>query len=133
MYVAAKVIRFCYGHRLVGHEGACRHLHGHNARVEVICRGALDALGRVVDFAEIRRVLHEWIDANWDHRMILATDDPMVDVLREHQEPVYLMEGSPTAERLAAVLYGVANDAGLPIAGIRFWETETSYATFGDV
>ena len=132
MYGAAKVIRFCYGHRLVGHEGACRHLHGHNARVEVLCRGELDSLGRVVDFSEIRSVIHEWIDENWDHRMILAADDPMVAVLQKEDEPVYSMEGSPTAERLAAVLYRVASDAGLPIAGIRFWETETSYATFGD-
>ena len=132
MYTAAKVLCFCYGHRLVGHGGACRHLHGHNARVEVICRGQLDALGMVVDFAEIRRVLQSWIDEHWDHRMILASDDPMAAVLREQGEPVFLLEGPPTAERLASRLFEVARAAGLPVAGIRLWETETSVATYGE-
>ena len=133
MYSAAKVITFCYGHRLVGHGGACRFLHGHNARVEVICRGDLDAQGMVVDFGEIRHALRDWIDANWDHRMILASDDPMVEILRAQDEPVFVLDGPPTAERLAAHLYKVARDAGLPVAGIRFWETETSVATYGEV
>lgn len=132
MYTAAKVISFCYGHRLVGHGGACRHLHGHNARVEVICRGELDALGMVVDFAEIRRVLQTWIDAQWDHRMILASDDPMAAVLQAQGEPVFRLDGPPTAERLAAHLFGVAREAGLPVAGIRLWETDTSVATYGE-
>ncbi len=133
MYTAAKVITFCYGHRLVGHDGACRHLHGHNARVEVICRGELDPLGMVVDFARIRTVLNDWIDENWDHRMILASDDPLADLLASKGEPVYLLDGPPTAERLASRLFRVAHEAGLPVAGIRFWETETSVATYGEV
>jgi 6-pyruvoyltetrahydropterin/6-carboxytetrahydropterin synthase len=132
MYGAAKVLNFCYGHRLVGHDGACRHLHGHNARVEVICRGELDELGMVIDFAEIRSVLQGWIDAEWDHRMVLAADDPLVETLRGHGEPVFLLDGPPTAERLAARLYRVAREAGLPVAGIRFWETDSSFATYGE-
>ena len=132
MYSAAKVLHFCYGHRIVGHDGACRHLHGHNARVEVVCRGELDALGMVVDFGEIRAVLEGWIDAHWDHRMILASDDPMVETLRASGEPVFLLDGPPTAERLAARLYRVAREAGLPVAGIRFWETDSSVATYGE-
>jgi len=132
MYTAAKVLSFCYGHRIVGHDGACRHLHGHNARVEVICRGDLDDLGMVVDFGEIRTVLSEWIDAHWDHRMILAADDPMAESLRASGEPVFLLDGPPTAEKLAAHLYRIARDAGLPVSGVRFWETETSFATYGE-
>jgi len=132
MYTAAKVISFCYGHRIRGHGGACRFLHGHNARAEVVCRGDLDALGMVVDFGEIRRVLRAWIDTNWDHRMILAEGDPMVDVLRKEGEPVFTLDGPPTAERLAAHLYGVAREAGLPVATIRLWETESSVASYGE-
>ena len=132
MYSAAKVLSFCYGHRIVGHGGECRHLHGHNARVEVVCRGDLDELGMVVDFAEIRRVLQTWVDAHWDHRTILASDDPLGAVLEEQGERVFRMDGTPTAERMAGHLYRVAKDAGLPVAEIRFWETETSFATYGE-
>ena len=42
---------FCAGHRVVGHENKCRHLHGHNYRVTFYCESQeLDGVGRVVDF-----------------------------------------------------------------------------------
>jgi hypothetical protein len=34
MYKVTKHIDFCYGHRLLNYNGQCRHLHGHNGRVE---------------------------------------------------------------------------------------------------
>lgn len=123
-------LRFCYGHRIAGHDGPCRHLHGHNARVEVECEGALDARGMVVDFATIKRTMNDWIDAHWDHRMILQADDPLLEVLGAQGEPVYVLDGPPTAENLAAHLFDVAEQAGLPVAAIRFWETDHSLAVF---
>lgn len=125
-----RILTFSYGHRIRGHEGPCAHLHGHNARVEVECTGPLDALGMVVDFGEIRRVLETWIDANWDHRMILERGDPMARVLAERGEPVHELDVPPTAENLARRLYEVAKGAGLPVRAIRFWETERSMALF---
>jgi len=125
-----RILSFCYGHRIRGHEGGCAHLHGHNARVEVECKGPLDALGMVVDFGEIRRVLETWIDANWDHRMILEKGDPMAPVLKERGEPVHLLDAPPTAENLARRLFEVAAGAGLPVTAIRFWETERSMALY---
>jgi len=125
-----RILTFSYGHRIRGHEGLCAHLHGHNARVEVECKGPLDALGMVVDFGEIRRVLETWIDANWDHRMILEQGDPMARVLAERGEPVHELDAPPTAENLARRLYEVAAKAGLPVRAIRFWETERSMALY---
>jgi 6-pyruvoyltetrahydropterin/6-carboxytetrahydropterin synthase len=125
-----RVLSFSYGHRIRGHRGGCAHLHGHNARVEVECRGPLDALGMVVDFGEIRRVLETWIDANWDHRMILEKGDPLAPLLTERGEPIHLLDAPPTAENLARRLYEVATEAGLPVASIRFWETDRSMALY---
>jgi len=125
-----RILTFSYGHRIRGHKGGCAHLHGHNARVEVECRGALDRLGMVVDFAEIRRVLEAWVDANWDHRMILERGDPLAGLLAERGEPVHELDAPPTAENLARKLFEVAAAAGLPVRAIRFWETERSMASF---
>jgi 6-pyruvoyltetrahydropterin/6-carboxytetrahydropterin synthase len=34
------------GHRVVGHEGKCRHLHGHNYRIHFVCAAPqLDSSG----------------------------------------------------------------------------------------
>jgi 6-pyruvoyltetrahydropterin/6-carboxytetrahydropterin synthase len=125
-------LTFCYGHRIRGHAGPCRHLHGHTARVEVECRGPLDELGMVVDFARIKEALEGWILAHWDHRMILQRGDPMAAVLKEKGEPVFELDGPPTAEIMAAHLFDVARDAGLPVTQVRVWESEASVAGYGE-
>jgi len=125
-----KRLTFCYGHRIRGHAGRCRHLHGHNAQVEIECRGPLDGLGMVVDFAEIRDRVERWIRDNLDHRMVLAGDDPLVEVLRAQGEPVYALDAPPTAENLARLLFEAARDAGLPVTAVRFWETGTAMAAY---
>jgi len=129
-HAVVKLLSFPYGHRIPGHGGPCAHLHGHNARVEVECSGELDPLGMVVDFGEIKRLLEGWVRKHWDHRMILKDDDPLAAALEEAGEPVYRLPRAPTAENLAAHLFAVARDAGLPIAAIRLWETETSMASY---
>ena len=129
-YGAAKTFRFCYGHRIPGHEGRCCDLHGHNARVEIVCRGDLDELGMVVDFGKINETVGAWIDEHWDHQMILWAQDPLIEMLREAEQPVFVMEQRPTAENMAAQLYRVAERAGLPVVAVRFWETDHNLATF---
>ena len=129
-HAVGKFIDFCYGHRIRGHAGRCRHVHGHNARVEIVCRGPLDDLGMVVDFAEIKRVVEGWIEEHWDHKMILQNGDPLIDVLRGAGEPVFALDGPTTAENLAAQLFFVARDAGLPVEEVRFWETPDSLAVY---
>lgn len=131
-HTVGRFIEFCYGHRIPGHAGRCRNLHGHNARVEIVCTGPLDELGMVVDFAEIKRVVGTWIDEHWDHKMILQEGDPLATPLREAGEPVFELDAPTTAENLAARLFAVARDAGLPVAAVRFWETPDSVATYGE-
>ncbi len=74
---------FCMGHRVVGHEGKCRHLHGHNYRVhfEVTADHIQDDIGRVIDFSVIKSQLCEWLEENWDHRFMAWEQDPMLKVL----------------------------------------------------
>jgi 6-pyruvoyltetrahydropterin/6-carboxytetrahydropterin synthase len=131
VHEASLTLTFSYGHRIRGHEGRCAHLHGHNGRVEFVCRGDLDHLGMVIDFARIREAMEGWILANWDHRMILQRDDPMLATLDEAGEPTFAIDNPPTAENMAAHLCGVARDAGLPIRAVRLWETEVSMGSFG--
>ena len=55
MFRVTREIRFCYGHRLLGHAGKCRFLHGHNGRAVVVLESAAtDALGMVVDFGAVK-------------------------------------------------------------------------------
>jgi 6-pyruvoyltetrahydropterin/6-carboxytetrahydropterin synthase len=131
MFKVTKHIEFCYGHRLLNYDGQCRHLHGHNGRVEIdIESDKLDARGMVVDFSDIKRVLKSWIDETLDHRMLLNRADPLVPVLQQRNEQHYLMDENPTAENIAKLIFNHARSKGLPVIEVRLWETPTSYATY---
>jgi len=131
MYTVTKETHFCYGHRLLNYEGACRHLHGHNGKIEVeLARDQLDARGMVVDFADIRCMIKTWIDQTLDHTMLLRKDDPLIPILRDRRERFYAMEANPTAEAIARLIYDYAVSQGFPVIGVTLWETESSCATY---
>ena len=131
MYSVIKRIDFCYGHRLVNHDGVCRHLHGHNAAVEIVIdAAALDDRNMVIDFSDVKRLVKAWIDRELDHKMILRHDDPYVALLRAQGEPVHTLDSNPTAERLARLIFDQARSLGLPVVEVRLWETPTSCATY---
>ncbi|PIQ82983.1 MAG: 6-pyruvoyl tetrahydrobiopterin synthase [Candidatus Omnitrophica bacterium CG11_big_fil_rev_8_21_14_0_20_64_10] len=131
MFQVCKTIDFCYGHRLLNYDGKCRHLHGHNARVEVLLeRSHLDDRGMVVDFVEIKQTLQRWIDETLDHKMILSETDPILPELQKQKEPVYPMAANPTAENLARLIFEQARRLGFPAVQVTFWETPTSFATY---
>lgn len=92
------------GHRVHGHESKCAHLHGHNYRVHFTVRpvAQLDAVGRVLDFSEIKTRLCQWLEDNWDHKFLVWEQDPWADDLKL-LDPlgVVRVPFNPTAERMA--------------------------------
>ena len=132
MYCVTREFTFCYGHRLFGYEGKCRSLHGHNARVRVtLSVPELNSQGMVMDFTELKAIVGDWIDANWDHRMILFRGDPMVKLLSDENEPLFIAEQNPTAEYLAQLLFEIVAKKGFPITRVDFWETAKCFASYG--
>lgn len=126
-----KTVDFCYGHRLLEYDGKCKHLHGHNGLLEVdLEAGSLDSLGMVMDFTQVRDIVKDWVDENLDHKMLLRRDDPVAQILKDLGEPVYLLDGNPTAENIAMHIYHQAHNQGLEVAEIRLWESPSSYATY---
>ena len=131
MYTVTKEIYFRYGHRLMNYDGACRHLHGHNGKVEVeLERKELDSRGMVVDFSEIRNVIKDWIDKTLDHTMLLKKDDPLIPMLKEKKERFYVLDQNPTAESIARLIYDYVHSKGFPVTQVTLWETESSFATY---
>ncbi len=103
-------MEFDAAHRLIGHEGKCRHLHGHRYMLEAtFSAGSLDDLGRVVDFGVIKERLGAWIDSNWDHNTILSEQDrPLGDAITNHtKQGIFYLPANPTAENMADYLFRV--------------------------
>lgn len=129
MFRVVKKLDFCYGHRLLDYDGKCAHPHGHNGRVEVeFSSDKLDERGMVIDFVDIKRELKAFLDQEFDHKMLLRQDDPLVKVFKEMGEPVFLMQENPTAENIAKVIFNFAISRGLPVTSVRLWETSSSFA-----
>lgn len=132
MYRVCKEIYFCYGHRLLDYDGPCRHLHGHNGKVEIHLQGEnLDPRHILHDFGDLKKRIKGWIDEKIDHKMLLRQDDPLVKSLREAGEPMYLFETNPTAEAIAKLIFDYCVSLKLPVEEVRIWETESSYAAYG--
>ena len=109
---------FCASHILVGHEGKCRHLHGHTWKVEVIIKSEkLDAVGRVVDFSVVKKELREFLDTI-DH-VHLNDLPPFKDV-------------NPTTENLAKYIYEGFGKVCRPLAlkCVTVWESDSALVMY---
>lgn len=145
------------GHRVVGHENKCRHLHGHNYRVHFVCQAkqgneALDNIGRVIDFGVIKEKLCMWLEAHWDHKFLAWQEDPVIAMLRYacidngvdvelrkdfdmFNESVVFVPFNPTAENMAQYLVQVIGPeqlvgTGVELVSVRIEETAKCSATF---
>jgi 6-pyruvoyltetrahydropterin/6-carboxytetrahydropterin synthase len=131
MFRVSREIDFCYGHRLLNYDGKCKYLHGHNGRAIITIESAsLDERGMVLDFSEIKRVVSSWIDEQLDHRMLLHRSDPVVPLLQQMGEPLFLMDENPTAENIARLIFEFTATHGFPIVECQLWETPRCYATY---
>ena len=131
MYKVSKEIHFCYGHRLLNYNGKCAHPHGHNGKIEIeLEASSLDKRGMVYDFGDIKEIVHQWVDKELDHKMILKQDDPLVAVLKSLNEPYFIMNENPTAEALAKLIFDYSRSKNLPVSRVVFWETPSSFASY---
>ncbi len=132
MYTVSKSFSFCYGHRLYGDAGKCRHMHGHTGRATfTLASEELDELSMVLHFDRLKETIGRWISENIDHTLLLNKDDPIALALRERSERFMKLDGNPTAERIARMLFDVAKGFDLPIRSVDVWESESSKASFG--
>ena len=131
MFRVTREIHFCYGHRLLNYDGKCRHLHGHNGLIEItIEKKALDRLGMVMDFEEIKLKVQRWVDTELDHKLILHAKDPLIPALKKDGEPLVLLESNPTAEAIARHIFDYCRQVKLAVASVRVWETPSSSALY---
>lgn len=130
-HVIVQKIGIDAGHRVYGHEGKCKALHGHRYEFEFFAQPnqGLDSLGRVIDFGAIKEIIGTWLLNYWDHGVLLwHADDlaqwftkPQVEVRRENDgdpgiittllvdspffgQKHFILPTNPTAENLTAYM-----------------------------
>jgi len=70
---------FSSGHFITFNGDQCERLHGHNYRVAVTVEGPLDSNHYVFDFIALKDLTQKITD-HLDHRMMLATRNPLIKV-----------------------------------------------------
>jgi len=129
------------GHRVYGHEGACKFIHGHNYRFHFTLEPVdydhhftedgtstardqgLDRVGRVIDFSVIKSKLCQWLEDNWDHKMILWEMDPIFSTLfyyldADAANALVKVPFNPTAENIAIYMVEVLGPKLLDGSGV---------------
>jgi len=115
---------FAAGHALRGYRGKCENVHGHNYKVQVTIRGErLDSIGLLVDFVEVKRLLHAAIE-RLDHQFL--NDVPPFDV----QNPSAENMAKYFHEQVSQGLAGARLSVPVEVAQVKIWETDTSSATY---
>ncbi len=93
MWQISKSFDFCYGHRVWSQkliEGwsedlkcSCRHLHGHNATVNIyLTANQLNTQGMVTDFKHLGW-FKKWLDKTIDHKFIVDINDTLLTKLTD--------------------------------------------------
>jgi 6-pyruvoyltetrahydropterin/6-carboxytetrahydropterin synthase len=115
---------FAAGHALREYRGKCENVHGHNYKVQVTIEGErLDSTGLLMDFVEIKGLLHAVVD-RLDHQFL--NDLSPFDVQ------------NPSAENMAKYFYDEISSgleaakvkAPVRVAQVKIWETDTSTSTY---
>ena len=136
--LVTRTFRFEAAHRVLGHAGKCRFLHGHSYLVELtVSSEFLDGLGMVIDFSEVKEKVGKWIDDNLDHNAILNSNDPLCRVWEKDnlvfagRKPLFLDDNNPTAENIAILIYAVSKHLLCPkvtVENVRGYETNNCWA-----
>ena len=133
------------GHRIPNHTSKCKNLHGHRYKAEVTLRGAIQTKKNsseedmVLDFGDIKQILHEEIVDKHDHAFMISQKDKILLRFAEENTDLKFVIVSfiPTAERIVEKLakaievrliaqYG----DNLQLESVKLWETPTSAAIY---
>ena len=122
---------FSMGHTLHNHDGKCVNLHGHNYRLLVtIYSDVLNDQEMVMDFGNLKRIVSDIIDRDYDHRFLVDEKDTRASALKLVDPTVSVVSFNPTAEMLAYTIKQqiIAQLVNLQVSNLILWETENSYA-----
>jgi 6-pyruvoyltetrahydropterin/6-carboxytetrahydropterin synthase len=130
MHTIFKDFSFAAAHAIRGHTRGCQNLHGHNYRVRVhLTAERLDALGMVLDFADLKAIVQE-ILAPFDHHVI--NEVPPFDqrnTTAELLSAYFFAEVAAGLERFAAADTADAG-RGVRVLRIEVWENDSSCAVY---
>ena len=132
------------GHRQYKADSHCRWIHGYGRYVEfTFACNERDERGWVMDFGNLRSV-KKWLEDEWDHRLLIANDDPLIDeFIVLHNRGAFNLnilpeEYGPGIEDSCKYVYDNINpiikektDGRVWIDKVRVYEHDNNWAEYG--
>lgn len=132
MLNVTKVFRFEAAHAISNHSGPCKNIHGHGYELHVaVTSPQLDAGGMIMDFGDLKEIVHKAVIAEFDHALILNRFGSLAKSVQAGDAKLVLLEAEPTAEYLLGVIAARLHPLIPPpvsLLRLTLWETNTSYA-----
>lgn len=135
-----KSFTFEMAHALPGHDGPCKHIHGHTYELFVTIVGvpindpSSPKYGMIMDFKDIKSLVKEAVTDDFDHALVLRKD--VANTLMKDTENVLfrrliLTDFQPTTENLVSEFARRLQEKlpqHIKLHSLRLRETMTSYA-----
>ena len=139
-----KEIELDMAHRVMNHKSKCQNLHGHRYKIEVgvddkvVSEQGVSNEGMVIDFGDLKNIMMDVLDKQFDHNSIFSRLDPVrahLTAMTQHQTKTpHFVDFIPTAENLAKYWYQLMKveleKVNIKIKHVRVWETPTSTALY---
>ena len=135
--VITKDIELDMGHRIPTHRSKCFHIHGHRYRVQLGVRGAVQVegseAGMIKDFSFLKEVLNHEVHDPFDHRLVLAAWDSVLEDLvgedRLDRMDASLREAHKNAYA-ESWYYEMTAKSGIKVVAVSFIPTAEHLAAF---
>lgn len=134
-----KEFKFEMAHALSGHDGPCRHIHGHSYELYVTIKGKplqdshSPKDGMVMDFGDLKKIVKSTIVDRFDHALVLNSKhrERFCKTEEELFEKIIWVDFQPSSENLlvyfAQTLQPLLPE-GVKLHSLKLRETVTSYA-----
>ena len=134
-----KEFNFEMAHALWNYDGACKNLHGHSYKLFVTLIGEpIDDVnntknGMVVDFSELKHLIHKKIISRLDHAVLLPQQAVLSNNIISNQMlgKVVVVDYQPTCENMliefAKIIQPELN-SNTKLFSLKLYETVTSFA-----
>jgi 6-pyruvoyltetrahydropterin/6-carboxytetrahydropterin synthase len=103
-----KTFTFDMAHALFNHDGPCKNIHGHTYHLAVTLIGKAiqehghPKNGMIIDFADLKQIVHESVLSHFDHALVLNSlaPHPAIELLHQQYDKIILLPFQPSCENL---------------------------------
>lgn len=119
-------------HRLSCHKGKCKNVHGHRYKFVLgfQVEGTIEDGDKFKDFYDIKKIVREQLDENFDHQIILkqcSANVKLIDALMSAGCRVRIISDEPTVEIMCKEITQFQPFIDLGLVSVTVYETPTNY------